>query len=61
MRVRDLVKLAKRRGWTKNRNPAGSHQIFVKNGHHLVIPGSDNDWVSPGVVRQILRQIEEVG
>lgn len=60
MRVRDLVKLAKRKGWVKDRNPAGSHNAF-KHGHHLVIPGSDNDWVSPGVTRQILRKIEEVG
>ena len=55
-RARELVR--KHYGWSKV-SSAGSHWKFAKNGRHLVVVGPDNNMVSAGVTRTILKAIEE--
>lgn len=57
MSFREVVKIVEQAGFTLGRS--SKHIIYVKNGIHLAIPHTRE--VSPGTLRDILRQIKKAG
>ena len=58
MRARELAKRLTKAGWARV-SSEGSHWKYSKNGRHVILVGPDNNMVSAGVTRAILKAIEE--